>query len=794
MRTQTKIIQDVLREHAHLALPAAAACVVLASARALIAPVLNLSGDNAHHLVVEYVLARSLAAGDNPFGPLGMDFGQPFLRFYQALFSLSVEALHFLAGLDLRTANNALAALAFALSPFAYLHFLRKLGLSRWAASLGAFLSMLSVAAFGNSFEAYEKAGILTQALGGLFLPWFLGSFIGMLRGEDRPAKTAILFALACLSHAAMAVFATLSCGLYLASTRVGLAAWKRLVPFAALGVLITAFWLVPFVAHAAAMRPIPDSVMRGEGVAWFKSASRAELAELALTGRLLDDPRVVHADQTDPRDRLMDALSLFETVKTRPPVVTILVGLGVLAALFSFRRAPCRFLLAGLAFSLMLFSGPDDFRFLRFVPFSKDIQFFRCTYLVELFAFGLAGLGAERTIVALASFSSLAPGKARGLARLAVAAIVGLGIAWCVREMWVLGHVHQEIGRLGRMARMADAAQGALPDRGYPFRAAVVTSDQAGVRQAYLAERGFAPLCTHWKAVGPNAVYGLCKARGEVGTDPELLAVLGARFVVGDGRKLARYAQAFERRNPGAADAVLDTGEERFLVPLPAAPVPVVCSAAQWARLAEAWASRFGPTALRAGTPLFMRVLPGGLSSSGLMDAARTVLYLDPSEIERDRASLAALADRGGTIISAAPLPGLRARVPGSGQRLLDLLPAPRQDATDRASSLSEIRFVRPKKLTAQRYAFDIEFLGPLLALLPTEAAPGWTTSLDGRPLPTFPSGPDMLGVRLPAGAHRVVFSWRMPPADRAAAWASVLGLAMALASLLIRKHHERP
>jgi hypothetical protein len=794
MQKRRQNLSRAFGEHAHLVLPAAAACVVLASLRALFAPVLNLAGDNAHHLVAEYALSRALAAGDNPFGPLGMDFGQPFLRFYQALFYLSVEAMHFAARLDMRTANNALAALAFALSPFAYLHFLRRLGLGRWAASLGAFLSMLSVAAFGNSFEAYCKAGIVTQALGGLFLPWFLGSFIGMVRGEDRPAKTALLFALACLSHATMAVFAALAGGLYLASARFGPAAWRRLAAFCALGVLATAFWLVPFVSHTAAMRPIPDSIMRGEGVVWFESASRSELAELLLTGRLLDDPPVVHAKQTDPRDKLMDALSLFETVHTRPPVVTALVALGALVALLGFRRTPCRFLLAGLAFSLMLFAGPDDFRFLARVPFSSDIQFFRCTYLVELFAFGLAGLGAERACAALVFFASLARGRARWLAALAVAALVGLALGWCFREMWLLGHAHQRIEGLARMTRMADTAQRALPDRGYPFRTAVATSDQTGVRQAYLARAGFAPLCTHWKGVGPNAVYGLCQGRGEVGTDPELLAALGARYVVGDGRRVERYARAYGRVNPGAADAVIDTGEERFLLPLAAAPLPVVCSPAQWVRLVEAWSRRFGKEALRPDEPWPVRVPPGFLASSGLADAAPAVVYLDPAAIERDRASLTLLAGRKVPILSGAPLPGLPTRVPGRGAHLLDLLPVPDARATDGPSSLAEIRLVRPAAPTAQRYTFDVELLEPALAVLPTEAAPGWAATVDGRPSPVFPTGPDMLGVRLPRGSHRVAFAWRMPGADRAAAWASVLGLALALASLLFRGPLRHP
>jgi hypothetical protein len=73
-------------EHAHFIFPLAASILTLCSTWIILAPVLNRSGDNIYHLLNEFAIAHTIEIGDNPFGPLGMEFGQPVLRFYQALF------------------------------------------------------------------------------------------------------------------------------------------------------------------------------------------------------------------------------------------------------------------------------------------------------------------------------------------------------------------------------------------------------------------------------------------------------------------------------------------------------------------------------------------------------------------------------------------------------------------------------------------------------------------------------------------------------------------------------------
>ena len=65
-----------------------------------------------------------------------------------------------------------------------------------------------------------------------------------------------------------------------------------------------------------------------------------------------------------------------------------------------------------------------------------------------------------------------------------------------------------------------------------------------------------------------------------------------------------------------------------------------------------------------------------------------------------------------------------------------------------------------------------------PVVAMLPMEAAPGWTATLDGEPWPVFSGAGDMVGTRLPVGAHRLVFTWQMPAFDRVTLWCTLAGL----------------
>jgi hypothetical protein len=813
----------------HHLLPASAAILALSSTYILLGPVLNRSGDDMYHLMNEWVLAHAFRVGDDPFGPLGLEFNQPVLRFYQSLFYLHNVGWHLLTGLDLRFFHNLTIVVCFAASPFAYAFFLRKLGLSRWVAALGAFLSMISIASFGNSFEAYHQSGIVTQSMGGLFFPWFMGSFIGMLRGENRVSTTALLFALAFLSHAIMSVFAAFAGALYFLVADVALRRnWKRLLAFGVLGIALVAFWVLPFIAHTSQMRAVPDSIIRGRGVHWFTSVSRSELAMVLTTGRLFDDAKTLGKGRV-PEDELIDRISIIHTLKTRPPVLTALVALGCLLALPRLRRTSQRFLLAGLCFSLMLFAGPDDFRWVSVLPFIKDIQTFRTTCLVEFFAFGLAASGAA----AVLRFAwGVAVTRRRAWLRRPLTALWTLillaGLGLIGTEIVLLGRTHLVIRDPAELDRMADALS-ALPGHGYPFRMDISYKGRHKIRHSWLAKHGFQPMCTHWRATGPTSMYHLCTTMGSAVRNTNLFSLSGIRYTSAEEKNARTLIDAVDNegdpqfaRRPNGPDRhgknndwhhLLDTGRSHFLRPLVGEPLPTVCSHAQWIWLAKSWTGRFRNNLWSPRTPIPMRVPAGDLADSGLLDAAGTVFYFDHSGLERDRAALAGFARGGGRVVTPVEIPGVEAVVTGADERKGRspwlALPADQQRLrSDRPPELEREeldpglervtltqRF--PRGRSYQYYEFDVDALEPVIAVLPVNNVPGWRADLDGEPWPVFSTGPDMAGVRLPAGAHRLVFWWEMPAAHRAARWLTLAALLLVLldwSRALVRRRGPSP
>jgi hypothetical protein len=796
---------------AHYAFPLIAAIITVSYTYILVGPVLNRSGDNMYHLLNEFAIARGLLGGDNPLGPVAMEFGQPVLRFYQAFYYLFNIGMFFLAGIDIKTMHNVTIVICFALSPFAYMYFLQKLGLPRFAAGIGAMCSMLSIAAFGNSFEAYHQAGIVTQSMGGLFFPWFVGHFIGMLRGENRAATTALLFALAFISHAIMSVFAVIAGALYfaVASSRITLNGLKKLAVFCVVGVCLVAFWVLPFIEHTQKMRPVPDSIIRS-GVHWFTSVSKDELTMVLFSGRLLDDPPR-KGEARNKNDEFMDKISIIHAVITRPPVVSILTALGFLVALFRLRRLSNRFLLSGFLFSLFLFAGPDDYPWLRFFPFMKNIQTFRCTYLVEFFAFGLVGTGIE-AVMRRAFFFAW---RRRKLFRVPLTTLwvivllsgtVGVGIG-----IGLLGNAHLRIRDVTSLDAEIDAL-GSIPDKGRPYRVMPKFPGRYKLRQGWYSVNGYIPYCTHWKGTGPTAALHLC---GNLAGNPvrwgDLHALAGARWFHGTEKEMTSLINAKDsdgapllHRLPNGRDRrgrpndqyyVLDTGRDHFLRPLVGEPLPVVCTYAQWIWLVKSWTARYRDNLREESTPVIMKVPSGTLKESGLLDHARALLYLDRSGYEKDRRALHAFSELGGVVMSSSVIPGVPTTVPDakSNKRFwADLppyegakkpLPKDHLEELDPGFDIADVTQLSTNLYSVQDFVFDVDTLESLIAVLPMQAAPGWGATLDGEPLSTFATGPDMVGMIIPEGAHRLEVSWKMPWLGRFSSYLSAIGLLFVLA-----------
>ncbi|MBN2804235.1 MAG: hypothetical protein JXR91_14160 [Deltaproteobacteria bacterium] len=800
--------------YGHLLLPLSASILSFVSTYILFGPVLNRSGDNIYHLMNEYAMMHGVNAGDNILGPLGIEMGQPVLRFYQSLFYLLNVVMHFLTKADLTMIHNITLCLSFGLSPFSFYYFMRKLKVNKWTSGLASYMTLISVAAFGNSFEAFFQAGIVTQALGGLFFPWFMGAFIGMLRGENSPVTTGLLFALAFLSHAIMAVYATFVGALYFFMSESSIKAnIKRVIIFGALGASLVSFWVIPFIEHNKTMRPVPDPIFRGSGVHWYTSVSTAELIDVATNGYMLDDARHKGNDRNET-EKFMDKINIIGSLSFRPPVFSILTAIGIFFSLFRLRQLSTRFLLGGFAFSLMLFAGPDDFRWTAYLPFMDKVQAFRCTYLFELFAFGLSALGIETIVGTIYTFGRKRVhwwGKVPVL--LIWASMAAAVVGWTGYEIIKLGQTHLLIREPNILNMDLDALQN-IPDKGYPYKVDPKTGGRPKIRHAWFAMHGYMPFCTHWKGTGPEASFKQCSILGNPQTDASFLALSGVRWYSGWGPGIKTLAKqvdedqlpTFKQIDTGkdrngknnSSRITLDTDFREFLRPLIGSPLPVVCNDKQWLWLTDNWMRTYKSKLWQKNMPVTMRVTEGTLSTSELLTRAKAIFYFDHNGLSNDLLTLKEFEKKGGKIISPIPIDGLNAVVLGLDESPWLPLPAeinnaPNSIITDREEidpglAVSNIKMLKPSKHTYQNFAFDVENIEPIIAVLPLEKYPGWKAFLNGKEVPVFATGPDLIGVHLNPGAHRLFLKWEMPLRDKATIYLSLLALLFTLGYFITR------
>ncbi len=782
-----------IHRYGHLLLPLGASVLTFISTWILFGPVLNRSGDNIYHLMNEYAMAHGAFAGDNILGPLAIEMGQPVLRFYQSLFYMFNVAVHLISGIDLRTVHNVTLCICFGLSPFTLYYFMRKLCLNKWTAGLASYLSMVSVAAFGNSYEAFFQAGIVTQAMGGLFFPWFMGTFVGMLRGENSPITAALLFALAFLSHAIMAVYATFGGALYFFMSETSVRAnIKKVIVFGALGVALVSFWVLPFIEHNKSMRPVPDPVFRGSGVHWYTSVSTAELIDVAGAGYMLDDARH-DGDARNDVEKFMDKINIIGSLSHRPPILSILTAFGILCALFQLRKLSVRFLLGGFAFSIMLFAGPDDFRWTGYLPFMDKVQAFRCTYLYEIFAFGLVALGIETLVSPIYTIARKAKWSWWWLKVpfiLIWVAMAGAAVGWGGYESVKLGQRHLMVRDPNILDADLDAIQN-IPDEGYPFKIDVKTPGRPKIRQAWFAMHGFMPFCTHWKGTGPETTFKHCGVLGSPKNSIPMLALSGVRWFTGSGKEIKPLRNEVDEDNlpttfkievgktrdgnPNTSRVTMDTGAEQFLRPLRGSPLPVICNDKQWLWLTTNWMQTYRYKLWETAMPVTMRVKAGTLAKSGLLNRARAIFYFDMANLTKDYNALDSFIESGGVVISPVAIEGLDVRVLELSEQPWQALPKEinsagtnmritQREENDPGLEVTQIEPVKPSKHTLQQFVFDVENIEPVIAVLPLNLYPGWKAYLNGEEIPTFATGPDLVGVHLESGVHRLKLKWEMP------------------------------
>jgi hypothetical protein len=385
--------------------------------RAEARPVQNLNDASVHRSMIGWAADR-IEDGHLPLDGWYPDLSLGSSRFhhYQSLPHVLTGALAVLVG-----SERALAwtlYLGMALWPIAVYAGGRLLGWGPWVSAIAAAASPLIASEPTLGYEwgsyAWRGYGTWTQLWGMWLLPFAWGlSWRAVSQGRAY-AVTALVLALTVACHLLTGYLALISLGVLV------LVKWRHVLTRlgrAALvggGSLLIAAWVVyPLLADR--VWTVNDEFSRGK--VYYDSFGARRILGWFASGELFD--------------------------RGRPPMLTILVAVGIVIVASRFRReARARALLLLFLVSLVLFFGrPTLGPLLRLLPGSGDLFLRRFVFGVHLAGLYLAGLGAvglgriaRRQLDRLRSLQRR-PAAATAIA--VAAAVLFLSPAWGERAAW---------------------------------------------------------------------------------------------------------------------------------------------------------------------------------------------------------------------------------------------------------------------------------------------------------------------------------------------------------------------
>jgi len=365
-----------------LVLVAIAFNVIMLAPQLRTAPSIN---DSAWHFAFVQSGSRALAMGDNPFDfwASEMECGFPQFLYYQHLPHLAIVALNRLTlnRVDLIALFNLVRYLLLVGFPLTVYWSMRAMEFSVIASATGAaFSSLISTnKEMGFDYNSYlwYGYGLYTQ-LWAMHLLFIATACLQRLlvRGTNFVA-TVVAWSLLLLSHLFYAYMAALSAVvLFLVSIFSGTAAqtvWitrvsigiKRVGAIAVMVAVVTSYFWLPFVLEAGYMRQvlIPYVISTDRPVHTVSPIS-------ALHGSLLD--------------------------YGRPAVLTLMTGLGIVAAILRRRSMAARIALSLSAFWMMLyFVSPGRKWLIAWLPMGGmmvPLRFIGPVHLSAILLIGLAG------------------------------------------------------------------------------------------------------------------------------------------------------------------------------------------------------------------------------------------------------------------------------------------------------------------------------------------------------------------------------------------------------------------
>lgn len=357
--------------HATLWGTAVAGVVVLAGfvLRGELTPAQNLNDGAMHWSMVRWaegVLRQGRLPLDGWYPRLGLGF--PQFHHYQSFPHIVTAVVSVVVGSDGTYPVVQWALLA--TLPLSAWFGARLFGFDRatswWCAAL--VLLPVSVTGYGNELGSYvwRGYGMFPQLWAMWVMPIALGLTWRAVDDGRRPVVAGAVLGVTVLSHAIVGYLAALMVVVWIVLGRPSIARVARAVVVALAALCTTASFLIPLFSDST------GATYGGyqRGTFWYDSYGARKVLGWLVTGRIYDEGRA--------------------------PVLTLLVGVGLVVALVRCRRDRLsRAVLASWIVSLLLFCGTPTFGWLlRWLPESRDLFFPRFLVGLHLSGVLLAGLG----------------------------------------------------------------------------------------------------------------------------------------------------------------------------------------------------------------------------------------------------------------------------------------------------------------------------------------------------------------------------------------------------------------
>lgn len=762
---------------APLALPAAASIFIVVMCHSFLFGAQSRPGDEMFHQANEHAVAVSLDEGRNPLSVQPILNGMPSLRMYQVLQSLASGFVQHVTGLRTLIVHNWLLILLFASTPWTYRRFFQAIGMAPMATSLGSLLLLASAGGFTNSFHSYIELGVCTQAGASVLLPLALASMARLLRTGGNPIPAGVLLALTLLAHAAFAMYAAFG-GLLLLIVFPPrrLTGLLRFAAAPALALLLSAGWLVPFVAMQGDEIPLPEMVTRPRRQIWFNGLDPDEMARILVTGRFFDGCK----NDGSEDDEVWIRMNMLRTEVPRFPYLSILVGAGAVIALLRFRRRSSRMLLAGLSVSLLVILGQDDLPILARLPLLSKTQIFRFTWFAELFGIGLAGAAVhEGGLLAARLARKVMPQAGTRIltgSLLIVASAAHLSsVAFVVSPMideWDTDEFDAVVELLDRAGEPDPVKRVAmnLPGRNQFKKSLIFAIETRG---------GYHTTSNHWGSIFSGNALLQCGALRTWWVAPGMARLMGVRYLMGDGKKVAKLLAAkkhrgqYEKLGDWSRYTAIQDLKASMLHSVNGPRILVVANEARWYLLTRDWIQRFHRKVERPKIPWLVRAPEEALTSKQVLDGIDAVMYLGDAQRGQTAKALAAIAASGKPLYLGAPIPGVDGTVLSGDD------PHWRIGVAKELSRQRARLEIEPASGTAppHTFRFRVQSTGTSLAVLSMMHFDNWSATLDGKDTPVLSTGPDLVAAIIPPGSHDLVFTYNDSPLEDGTLIASLTG-----------------